>query len=98
MIAGKSSFLQALLHELPLQSGSININGSVSYASQEPWIFSGSVKQNIIFSNSFDQLRYDLVMRSCALDVDIEHFKSGDKLLIGDRGVSLSGGQKARVR
>lgn len=98
IIVGKSSFLQALLQELPLESGTININGSVSYASQEPWIFSGSVKQNVIFSNSFDQSRYDLVIRSCALDVDIENFKSGDKLLIGDRGISLSGGQKARIR
>lgn len=95
---GKSSFLQALLHELPTDSGSININGSISYACQEPWIFSASVRQNIIFSNPYDQQRYDMVIRSCALDVDIENFKSGDMLLIGDRGISLSGGQKARVK
>lgn len=98
LIIGKSSFLQALLRELPLESGSINIKGLVSYASQEPWIFSGSVKQNIIFSNAFNQNRYDLVVRSCALDVDMGSFDSGDKMLIGDKGISLSGGQKARVK
>lgn len=96
--SGKSSFLQALIHELPAESGSIDIKGSISYACQEPWIFSASVRQNVIFSNTFDQNRYDQVIRSCALDVDIENFESGDMLLIGDRGISLSGGQKARVK
>lgn len=52
----------------------------------------------MVFSSAFDEMRYDRVIRSCALDVDIENFKCGDKLLIGDRGISLSGGQKARVK
>lgn len=87
-----------MLNEIPVESGTVNITGSVSYAAQEPWIFSGSVRQNIIFCNRFDEERYGTVIRSCALDVDIEQFESGDKLLIGDRGISLSGGQKARVK
>lgn len=95
---GKSSFLQALLRELPADSGSVNINGSISYACQEPWIFSASVRRNILFSNPFDELRYDTVVRACALDIDIENFNGGDMLLIGDRGISLSGGQKARLK
>lgn len=96
--SGKSSFLRALLNEMPVDSGSISISGSLSYACQEPWIFPGSVKQNIIFSNPFDENLYDRVLRSCALDVDIAKFEGGDKLVIGDRGISLSGGQKARVK
>lgn len=97
---GKSSFLQALINEMPLECGSVNITGSVSYASQEPWIFPGSVRQNITFNSSFDEKRCDQVIRCCALDVDIGHFENGDKLLTlpGDRGISLSGGQKARVK
>lgn len=87
-----------MLHELPIESGSMKIRGSVSYAAQEPWIFSGSVRQNIIFSNTFDQMRYEMVIRSCALDVDLNHFECGDRLLVGDKGISLSGGQKARIR
>ncbi len=87
-----------MLNEVPIESGSVAVSGSVSYACQEPWIFSGSLRQNVIFSNPFDEQRYDRVIRSCALDVDISSFKSGDKLLIGDRGISLSGGQKARVK
>lgn len=90
--------LQAILHELSTDSGTVNAKGSISYACQEPWIFSGSVRQNIIFSNPFDETRYDTVIRSCALDVDIEKFKSGDMMVIGDRGISLSGGQKARIK
>lgn len=98
VIVGKSSFLQALLSELPLESGSINIKGSISYSSQEPWVFSGSVRQNIVFSNPFDQQRYEQVIKACALSVDVERFSGGDKMLIGDRGISLSGGQKARIK
>lgn len=83
---------------MPFDSGSVKISGSVSYAAQEPWIFTGSLKQNIIFNNNFDEDRYYRVIRACALDVDIGNFENGDKLLIGDRGISLSGGQKARVK
>lgn len=97
-MTGKSSFLQALLQELPADSGTVHAKGSISYACQEPWIFSSSVRQNIIFNNPMDQMRYDTVIRSCALDVDIDKFESGDMLIIGDRGISLSGGQKARVK
>lgn len=98
VIAGKSSFLQALLGEMPLESGSINVRGSVSYSSQEPWVFSGSVRQNILFNNSLDQQRYAQVVKACALNVDTERFTDGDRMLIGDRGISLSGGQKARIK
>lgn len=96
--AGKTSFLQALLRELPLESGSISINGSLSYASQEPWVFAGSVRQNILFGEEFDRERYDAVVKTCALVKDFEQLENGDRTIIGERGASLSGGQKARVK
>ncbi|XP_055306698.1 ATP-binding cassette sub-family C member 4-like [Sitodiplosis mosellana] len=95
--AGKSSFLQALLRELPLETGSISINGSISYASQEPWVFAGSVRQNILFGQDYDRDRYDAVIKTCALVKDFEQFENGDRTIVGDRGASLSGGQKARL-
>lgn len=96
--SGKTSLLHAFLHELPLQSGSIKINGTISYASQEPWTFAASVRQNILFGQEFDRERYDAVVECCALTKDFEQLENGDLTLIGDRGASMSGGQKARVK
>lgn len=96
--AGKSSLLQAILGELPLDSGSIHINGSISYASQEPFVFSASVRQNILFGKEYDRERYNAVVRACALERDFEQFENGDRTIVGDRGASLSGGQKARIK
>lgn len=95
--AGKSSLLHVLLRELPLISGSVHVGGNVSYASQEPWLFAGSVRQNILFGQAMDRPRYNTVVRRCALDRDFALFPHGDKTIVGERGVSLSGGQRARI-
>lgn len=57
----QSSLVQAILRELPLSEGNVSVCGVVSYASQEPWIFGGSVKQNIIFNSAMDTKRYNQV-------------------------------------
>lgn len=95
--SGKSSLLMALLHELPLESGHIEINGTVSYASQEPWAYVASVRDNILFGSEYDPVRYQEVVRVCALERDLEQFPYGDQTLVGEKGVSLSGGQKTRI-
>lgn len=95
--AGKSSLLQVLLHELPLKSGSLIINGSTSYASQEPWIFPATVRQNILFGQDYDRDRYNAVVKCCALQKDFEQFANGDQTMVGETG-TLSGGQKARIK
>lgn len=96
--AGKSSLIQVILHELPLKNGSIGVNGSISYAAQEPWVFAGTARQNITFGTNMDRVRYDKVVKCSALQKDFEQFPDGDLTMIGERGVSLSGGQKARVK
>lgn len=95
--SGKSSLIQAILRELPATSGSIDINGELSYASQEPWIFTGTVRQNILFGLEMDRKRYNLTVKRCALERDFKLLPYGDKTIVGDRGASLSGGQKARI-
>ncbi|KAH8365091.1 hypothetical protein KR084_001279, partial [Drosophila pseudotakahashii] len=95
--SGKSSLIQAILGELKAECGKINVNGSVSYASQEPWLFSGTVRQNILFGQPMDHQRYAEVVTNCALDRDFELLPFKDNTVVGDRGSSLSGGQRARI-
>lgn len=95
--AGKSSLLLTILRELPLESGEMIVNGSVSYACQEPWIFAASIRQNILFGADYEKAHYDKVVRACNLLADFRQFSDGDQTVIGERGSSLSGGQKARV-
>ena len=59
----QSSVMQAILGELPLRAGLIDIKGKVSYAAQQPWIFSGTIRQNIIFGEKYDALRYKKVLK-----------------------------------
>ncbi|PNF15053.1 Multidrug resistance-associated protein 9 [Cryptotermes secundus] len=95
--SGKSSLLQAVLGELPLSDGSLIVGGDVSYSSQEPWLFVGTVRQNILFGQPYNPERYKEVIQVCALKRDLELFPHGDKTIVGERGVSLSGGQRARI-
>lgn len=95
--SGKSSLLQAILKELPLVEGQIETIGSVSYAAQEPWLFTGSIRQNILFGQPLDTERYNKVVKVCALERDFSLFPFGDRSIVGERGVLLSGGQKARI-
>lgn len=94
---GKTTLLEVILKEIPLSEGTLEVNGIVSYAAQEAWIFGGSVKSNIIFTEDFDEKRYEKVVHACALEQDLKQLQHGDETIVGERGISLSGGQKARI-
>ncbi len=64
---------------------------------QEPWIFSSSVRNNILLGSNLDTRKYQNVLTMCALDHDINQWTAGDDTLVGERGQSLSGGQKSRI-
>uniref|UniRef100_A0A8B9M4I2 Multidrug resistance-associated protein 4 n=1 Tax=Accipiter nisus TaxID=211598 RepID=A0A8B9M4I2_9AVES len=95
--AGKSSLLSAVLGELPKDKGLINVTGRIAYVSQQPWVFSGTVRSNILFDKEYEKEKYEKVLKVCALKKDLELLANGDLTVIGDRGATLSGGQKARV-
>lgn len=95
--SGKSSIFQLLLGELPIYSGDVVINGELSYASQDPWLFSASIKNNILFGLQYNKTRYQEVVKHCALATDFQQLPHADKTFVGERGSALSGGQRARV-
>ncbi|KYM85733.1 hypothetical protein ALC53_04514 [Atta colombica] len=95
--SGKSSFLSAILGEISLTEGQVKVNGGVSYASQEAWVFGATVRENILFGQSYERQRYQKVIKACALVRDFKQFPQGDQTVVGERGTSLSGGQKARI-
>ena len=94
---GKTSLLQVILSELRIREGTVQVNGRLSYATQENWIFGGTIRENILFDSEFDPDRYEEVIRVCALERDLTLFADGDRTQIGERGIALSGGQKARI-
>ncbi|XP_062178955.1 ABC transporter C family member 8-like isoform X2 [Phragmites australis] len=96
--SGKSSLLYALLGEIPRISGSVEVFGSVAYVSQNSWIQSGTVRDNILFGKPYNKELYEKAIKACALDKDIENFDHGDLTEIGQRGLNMSGGQKQRIQ
>ncbi|KAJ7668054.1 multidrug resistance-associated ABC transporter [Mycena rosella] len=101
--SGKTSLLMALLgemHWLPATLDSwynLPRSSGVAYAAQESWVLNETIRDNIIFNTPFDEERYNKVLYQCALELDISFFQAGDKTEVGEKGLTLSGGQKARL-
>ncbi|PQE32064.1 abc metal ion transporter protein [Rutstroemia sp. NJR-2017a WRK4] len=95
--AGKSSFLQVLLGDLWKVKGQVIVHGQTAYAAQQPWIMNASVKENILFGHRYDPNFYEKTVKACALTEDFAQLPDGDETEVGERGISLSGGQKARL-
>lgn len=89
--------MNIIVGELAAQNGTVHVGGTVSYAGQEPWLFTSSVRQNILFGEPMDPDRYQQVVDVCALQLDFDSFPLGDRTIVGEKGVSLSGGQRARI-
>ncbi|KAJ7742770.1 hypothetical protein B0H16DRAFT_1423196 [Mycena metata] len=107
--SGKTALLLALMGEMTLLPGgriimsknnTVDEHGNmqgIAYAAQSPWLRHQSIKDNILFGSPLDQERYDTVVECCALEPDFGMLEDGDATEIGENGISLSGGQKARV-
>ncbi|CCA77686.1 related to multidrug resistance protein, partial [Serendipita indica DSM 11827] len=83
-------------HPTQLDQGT-GLRNSVAYCAQTPWLEHLTIRDNILFGSPFEKARYDQVIEQCALKPDLDILEDGDMTEIGARGVSLSGGQKARV-
>ncbi|KAI6778837.1 Metal resistance protein-like protein [Emericellopsis cladophorae] len=95
--SGKSSLLQSMLGDLYKVAGTAEIRGTVAYASQQTWILNATVKENIVFGYRYDSDFYEKTIKACSLVDDFAQLPDGDETVVGERGISLSGGQKARV-
>jgi ABC-type multidrug transport system fused ATPase/permease subunit len=95
--AGKSSFLQAILGDLWKVKGQVVVHGAIAYVAQQPWVMNASVKENILFGHRYDSSFYEQTVKACALLEDFAQLPDGDETEVGERGISLSGGQKARL-
>ncbi|RHY24580.1 hypothetical protein DYB32_008792, partial [Aphanomyces invadans] len=94
---GKSSLCAALLGEMDKYEGTVFVGGRVAYFSQQAWIQNMTIRENILFGKPYDRVKYANVLEACALTKDLALFAAGDRTEIGQKGVNLSGGQKARI-
>ncbi|XP_062428024.1 ATP-binding cassette sub-family C member 10 isoform X2 [Rhea pennata] len=98
--SGKSSLLAAITGELIKQGGQVyvcDLEQGFGLATQEPWIQFTSVRENILFGKEYDAKLYEKVVEACALSEDLNILPAGDQTEVGENGVTLSGGQKARI-
>ena len=95
--SGKSSLLSALLGEIALLKGSIRSRGTFALVEQEPSIFAASVRENILFGKSENQERLAEVVQVCELEADLAQLPNGLDTLVGEAGLNISGGQRARL-
>ncbi|XP_032339515.1 cystic fibrosis transmembrane conductance regulator isoform X4 [Camelus ferus] len=95
--AGKTSLLMMIMGELEPSEGKIKHSGRISFCSQFSWIMPGTIKENIIFGVSYDEYRYRSVIKACQLEEDISKFAEKDNIVLGEGGITLSGGQRARI-
>ena len=103
--SGKTCLINCILQNLELLNSNdtgkevkyYNFSPRISYASQDPWIMNGSIRDNIIFYGNYDEKRYKQVINACQLDKDFENLKHGDLTEVGSTGNNISGGQRARI-
>jgi ABC-type multidrug transport system fused ATPase/permease subunit len=95
--SGKSSLLQSVLGDLWKVRGDVQVHGTVAYVAQQAWIMNATVRENIIFGYKYDSTFYEQTVKACSLLDDFAQLPDGDETVVGERGISLSGGQKARV-
>ncbi|XP_039915648.1 ATP-binding cassette sub-family C member 10 isoform X1 [Hirundo rustica] len=98
--SGKSSLLAAITGELIKQGGRVyvcDLEQGFGLTTQEPWIQFTTIRENILFGREYDAKLYEEVLEACALSEDLNILPAGDQTEVGENGVTLSGGQKARI-
>ncbi|KAI0635122.1 multidrug resistance-associated ABC transporter [Trametes polyzona] len=95
--SGKSSLLQALIGEMRKTRGECTFSSTAAYVPQSAWIMNATLRQNVIFGQPEDEAKFQEIIKACCLEPDLEMLPNGEATEIGEKGINLSGGQKARV-
>ncbi|KAJ2873919.1 ABC transporter C member 13 [Coemansia aciculifera] len=95
--AGKSSLLLAMCSEMEMTQGTGRLVGKIAYLEQQPWIMNDTLRANILFGREYDEDYYWKVLTACALTDDLEVWPNSDLTIIGENGINISGGQRARL-
>ena len=95
--SGKSSLLCGLLGEAEKTKGRLALGGRIGYVPQSAFIINATLRQNVLFGQPYDAVRYRQCLTACALDSDVALLPNGDMTEIGERGINISGGQKQRI-
>ncbi|KAJ4390767.1 hypothetical protein N0V93_004365 [Gnomoniopsis smithogilvyi] len=95
--SGKTTLLLAILGETIKEAGEVTRAEDVAFSSQTPWLQNETIKNNILFSSEYEEVRYNRVIEACCLPEDLAELANGDETEVGENGTALSGGQKSRV-
>lgn len=80
---GKSSVLKAICNVLFVKEGKVNVNGSISYLSQQPFLVNGSIKENILLGQKYDEQKFNKIIRISQLEPDLLMFPGRENTEIG---------------
>ncbi|KAJ1889247.1 ATP-binding cassette glutathione S-conjugate transporter ycf1, partial [Coemansia sp. S17] len=94
---GKSSLLLAMCSEVEITQGTGKLVGRIAYLEQQPWIMNDTLRANILFGREYEEDYYWKVLHACALTDDLEMWPKSDLTVIGENGMNISGGQRARL-
>jgi len=96
--SGKTSLLVGgVLGNMRKSKGVAEVRGKIAYVSQKPWVFNGTVRENICLVSAYDPEKFNKVVVECALVEDLNTFPAGADTELGERGINISGGQKTRI-
>lgn len=95
--SGKSSLLAALAGDMRNTRGDVTIGANRAFCPQYAWIQNATVQENILFGKKMNKDWYKSVVTACALQPDFDMLPNGDQTEIGERGITVSGGQKQRL-
>ena len=95
--SGKTSLLMSVLGEIPRVEGYIRTAGKFAFVSQDPWLYRGTIRDNILFGTAMNRQKYNKAIVSCDLTNDLENLTDGDMTSVGDQNVSLTNVQQAKI-